>query len=281
MGNGWPLDTGQFHKVETGFDSLVELCARLLESRVVICQFPDPVDPRNSSPQFSNSDYRNFVAGVPSVRDLKKHSQLTNSYFALQVLAIQSGGLVLDTYSKIEDEIERSIQYATAFYALSFDPPRTSQLDEYHDLKIQIGTPGLSAHTSTGYYDQPVFYGQPRIPVRLATIQELKQILESAVSDQDGKLTEKLSGLESRERLSSGDFSYWKDRLHGKKSKSALTVLADEATFLNPPETDVVADPAPDADEQRRILARTAEYLNSVTPRLPDFFATRTTVQYE
>lgn len=281
MGYGWPFDTGHFNRLETAFESLVELSTRLREARVVICQIPPPADPRSVSPHVFNFDYPNYVAGVHSVSELLKDPQLSNPHFALQVLAIQSGGLVLNKYSAIENEIQRCIQYVSNFYTLSFDPPHASQPDEYHGLKVQIRAPGLSASTSTAYYDEPVFFDQPRIPIRLVTAQELEQMLESSNKDQDGALAERLSGLELTERVSSIDFSLWRDRLHGKKSKAALTALVDESAFLSPAQSLLVADQAPGADEQHRILAQVAKYLNDALPRLPDFFATRTTVQYE
>jgi len=281
MGYGWPLDTGHFDRLETAFESLVELSTRLREARVVICQIPSPVDPRSVSPQVFNFDYPSYVAGVHSVSDLKKYPQLSNPYLALQVLAIQSGGLVLSKRSAIENDIQRSIQYASKFYTLSFDPPHASQPDEYHGLKVQMRAPGLSAGTSTGYYNQPVFFDQPRIPSRLVTAQELEQLLESSSKDQDGALAGRLPGLELTERVSSIDLSLWRDRLHGKKSRAALTTLVDEAAFLSPPASLLVADPAPDADEQHLILTQAAKYLNDALPRLPDFSATRTTGQYE
>jgi len=52
-------------------------------------------------------------------------------------------------------QIARCITDASTFYSLSFDPPRTSTIDEYHDLHVELGMPGLTARTSTGYYDQP------------------------------------------------------------------------------------------------------------------------------
>jgi VWFA-related protein len=279
VGYGWPLDTGYFHNVETAFESLVELSTRLQEARVVICQIPPPVDPSKVSPQVFNFDYPSYVAGVHSLSELKK--QFPNPFFALQVLAIQSGGLVLNKYSPIENEIQRSIQYASKFYTLSFDPPRASQPDEYHGLKVQMKAPGLTASTSTGYYNQPDFFDQPRIPSRLVTARELEQMLESSSKDQDGALAGRLSGLALTERVSRIDLSVWRDRLRGKKSKAALTTLVDEAAFLRPAQSLLVADQAPGPEEQHQILAQVAEYLKDALPRLPDFFATRTTVQYE
>ena len=52
-------------------------------------------------------------------------------------------------------QIDRCVRDATAFYTLSFDPPRADRANEYHDLKIEVDKPGLTALTSTGYYDQP------------------------------------------------------------------------------------------------------------------------------
>ena len=42
-----------------------------------------------------------------------------------------------------------------AFYTISFDPPRANTSSEYHELKVKIGKPKLTARTNTGYYNQP------------------------------------------------------------------------------------------------------------------------------
>ena len=44
---------------------------------------------------------------------------------------------------------------AGAFYRLSFDPPQAQHADEYHDLKVQVNQPGLTARTNAAYYNQP------------------------------------------------------------------------------------------------------------------------------
>ena len=164
---------------------------------------------------------------------------------------------------------------------MSFDPRHAAKPDEYHDLKVQIGTPGLSARTNTGYYNQPVFYDQPRVPTKRVTVQELEQMLDAAGEEHDRELAEQLTGLELTERLSSSRLSLWKERLRGKKSKAALAALADGSAFLDPPAVEIPRDPAPDLDTQRQMLSRTVKYLDDVLPKLPDFFATRTRTQYE
>jgi hypothetical protein len=73
----------------------------------------------------------------------------------LKVLAVQSGGRVLGPGDNITEQIDRCIEDAQAYYRLSFDPPPADGPNEYHDLKVQIDKPKLTARTSTGYYNQP------------------------------------------------------------------------------------------------------------------------------
>ena len=73
----------------------------------------------------------------------------------MKVIATQSGGLALNPSNDLAADIARCVQDASAFYTLSFDPPRADSVNEYHDLKVQIDMPGLVARTNTGYYNQP------------------------------------------------------------------------------------------------------------------------------
>jgi hypothetical protein len=58
--------------------------------------------------------------------------------------------------------------------------------------------------------------------------------------------------------------------------------LAAEGWFfcLRAPLADLLRVPAPDATEQQRILTATSVYLEQTIPKLPDFFAVRTAVQF-
>jgi len=42
-----------------------------------------------------------------------------------------------------------------AYYTLQFAVPQAAGANEYHDLKLTVDQPGLTARTSTGYYNQP------------------------------------------------------------------------------------------------------------------------------
>ena len=108
-----------------------------------------------------------------------------------------------------------------------------------------------------------------------------QQILDTANDEQDGELAKQLAGLELSERFNSSLLSLWKNRLRGKKSIAALVALADESAFLDPPAAEILSDPAPDLETQRQMMSRTVKYLKEAIPKLPDFFAIRTTTEYE
>jgi VWFA-related protein len=273
LGFGWPT-RGPLEHSDAAFELLVELSTRIREARLVISQiWPDPL--------IFNLDDTAYLAGVRTPSELKElRPEETSLHFSLPVLARQSGGLVRDK-SNIANAMRDSVEDAGEFYTLSFDPPHAAQPDEYHDLKVQTNVPGLSARTNTGYYDQPVFYDQPRVSARRVTVHELEQILDAAKKEHGGELTKQLAGLELTERLSSSRLLLWKDRLRDKKSNEALVTLADESAFLDPPAAEILSDPVPDLDTQRRMMVRTVNYLKEVIPKLPDFFAIRTTTEYE
>jgi VWFA-related protein len=273
LGFGWPA-RGPLQHSDAAFGLLVELSTRIREARLVISQiWPDPLT--------FNHDDTGSLAAVRTSPELKELApEEASLHFSLAVLARQSGGLVLDK-SDIVSAIEDCVEDARGFYTLSFNPPHAAQPDEYHDLKLQINVDGLSAHTNSGYYDQPVFYDQPRAPARRVTVHELEQIVNTADKEHDDELAKQLAGLELTERLSGSRLVLWKDRLRGKKSKAALVALADESAFLDPPVAEILSDPAPDLGAQRQMLSRTVKYLKEVIPRLPDFFAVRITTEYQ
>lgn len=277
IGFGWPVAFGYQETLEGDFDLLVELSTRIREARMVISQISSWPDP-----EIFNFPYTNYVEGVRLASELEKpDTKGAFARFALPVLAVQSGGLVLNAAPEIPGAIEESIQYASAFYTVSFDPPYAANIDEYHDLKLTVGKPGLTGRTNTGYYNQPVLYDQPRVPTRRVTVQELGQVLDADGGKHDGDLAQELQNLELTERLGTSKFAIWKDRVRGKQSKLALTALADASVFCEPPASDIPTDPAPDHQIQVQMLSRTVKYLDEVLPRLPDFFATRTKTQFE
>jgi VWFA-related protein len=149
-GPGWPLFdnpklqasyTSKAHQQD--FNAIVQLSARLREARIGVYS----ISP--GTPGFGTYLYRDFLKGVktPDAADL--------SNLNLKVLAVESGGRVTGPDNDLTAQIDQCVQDAAAYYTISFDPPRADRANEYHDLKVLVGKPGLTARTSTGYYNQP------------------------------------------------------------------------------------------------------------------------------
>ncbi len=150
-GPGWPmLDSANFTSTEKDqhryFDAIVSLSRDLRESRIVL----DSVSPADATSSGTNNfTYQSYLEGVTSA------SRADSGNLSLKVLAIQSGGLVLGPDNDLVGQIDRCIAGADAFYRISFDPPHAGHGDEYHDLRVEIDKPGLTARTRSGYYNQP------------------------------------------------------------------------------------------------------------------------------
>jgi VWFA-related protein len=269
LGGGWPVLEG--NDIDS-FDWITEFSTRLREARIVLSSATSRPYPVRKSP------YQDFLQGIKSA------SRVPTAYLiqsmALEVLATQSGGRVIEPEIDLADQIKQLVGEANAFYTISFDPPRTDQVDEAHDLKVELGNPALVARTNTGYYDEPAFYDQPPRATRQLTVEGLEQLLQPLHSQSDSAMAQELSGMELTERLSSAKLSELKERMPGSKSRAELVAIADASAFLNPPSVEVPNIAAPDPATQRLMLSKTVDYLAKSIPRLPNFFATRSTVRF-
>jgi hypothetical protein len=107
--------------------TLVELSTRIREARLVISEVTARTEPTASD---FNDTYKDYLAGVRTLSELEERGFGPYSHFALPVLAIQSGGLVVDKLSENSRSIEHCVEDARAFYTLSFDPPNAAGPDE-------------------------------------------------------------------------------------------------------------------------------------------------------
>jgi hypothetical protein len=106
-------------------------------------------------------------------------------------------------------------------------------------------------------------------------------MLSNARVTPDLSLALELSDLELTERLTSARADPLSAELPGPYSRRSLLVLADMSAFLDPPADETAANPPPDLDAQRKMIALTSEYLNKTLHRMPDFFATRETTSFQ
>jgi VWFA-related protein len=147
-GSGWPLLEGpgiefSSQAQQQMFHEIVDLSTTLREARMTVYSVSQ------GDPNLGTYLYEGYLKGV------KTPERVNPANLSLKVLAIQSGGRVVPPNNDLTGQIAMCVQDAGAFYTISFDPPRADKANEYHDLKVEIDKPGLTARTDTGYYNQP------------------------------------------------------------------------------------------------------------------------------
>ncbi len=147
---GWPLLSGprtylSGKEEQQLFDSIVATSKALRRARVTFYS----VDPLGLGDFRRAVYYEEFLKGVTS----PSHSLPGN--LGLPVLAVQTGGRVLNLTNDITTAIAECAADAGAFYVISFDAPRADKPNEYHSLAVKVDKPGATARTRTGYYNQP------------------------------------------------------------------------------------------------------------------------------
>jgi hypothetical protein len=113
------------------------------------------------------------------------------------------------------------------------------------------------------------------------TVEQLEQALTAKHRLRDKEVAQQLSDLQLSQRLSTSRLERLKAGLPGEKARLALLALADASAFLDLPAKDLLPNAAPDAATQGQILSRAADFVISTLPRMPDFFAARTTTRFE
>ncbi len=280
VGPGWGVGSGAYADAASGstagfsaqgsqpvFGLVWWFSALLREAHVVLYSFAvGEADPRGQV-------YKAYLDGVRA----PKKASFMNVY--RKVLAVQSGGRVMDDSPEVVKEIQSCVRDVGPFYRISFDPFSADHPNEYHDLKVVIDRPGLNARTNVGYYDQPYYSIDPIPPPKRVSLEQLRKMLDADESDAD--LAKQLSGLELTERLSERRLLSLYALVHGKRTRQELRILADASAFLDPPPDEILTDAPPDLTTQRRMLSLTSDYLSTTIRKLPDLFARRTTVRYQ
>jgi hypothetical protein len=90
--------------------------------------------------------YAEFLKGVRSAK------QSNPNDLALQVLAYQSGGLVLQNNNDLVDMIRQCAADGTALYTLSYTPASNGGSDRYHELEVILTPSSQRVRTRTGIY---------------------------------------------------------------------------------------------------------------------------------
>ena len=292
VGPGWAVGSGVY--LDSGapkqktFDAVEWFSTLLREARVSLYSFS--VGETNADGQALS--YVSFLGGLRAVQ------QASAMYLHRKVLAVQTGGRVLAPSADLiggpaggptdfrQDadlvlQINSCIREASTFYSLSFDPLHADHPDQYHALRVQVNKPGLTARTTTGYYDQPYYSDQKNPAATPVTVVQLEQLIATTRDRSDAEQSRAIAELALTERLSRLKLSSLSTVVRGEKSRQALAALADASVFLNPPANEIPGDAAPDQQAQQRIVSLALQYLNKTVPNLPNFYARRTTVHYQ
>jgi len=124
-------------------------------------------------------------------------------------------------------------------------------------------------------------YAANDVTTTTVTVAQLEQALAAAQGKPDTEVAQQLAALELTERLSAVRFARLKAGLPGEKSNQALVILADSAAFLDPPASEIPANPMPDPAGARQMLTQIVNYVNATTRQLPNLIAMRNTTGFE
>jgi VWFA-related protein len=148
---GWPLLSRtaiQFTSLQRQqmFASIVSLSTQLRQARITLYSI-DPLGTRDIG--IRTSAYAAYLKGVSKPKEVEPGN------LALQVFAVHSGGLVLNSGNDLAELLQKCLFDTEAYYEISFESPPAGQRDEYHHLELRLAKPGLSARTRQNYYAQP------------------------------------------------------------------------------------------------------------------------------
>jgi VWFA-related protein len=148
---GWPLLPHTAIEVtswqrEQMFANIVSLSTHLRQARITLYSI-DPLGTRDIG--LRTSAYAAYVKGVTKPKDVEVGNM------ALQVFAVNSGGLALNSGNDLAELLQKCLSDTEAYYVISFETPAAGRRDEYHHLEIRLAIPGLNARTRQNYYAEP------------------------------------------------------------------------------------------------------------------------------
>ena len=275
VGPGWAVGSGSYMdsmgSKQNTFDCIEWFSTLMREARTSIYSLS--VGETNADGRAR--EYLSFLSGVTGPE------QARFMHLNRKVLAVQTGGRVLEPKADLVVQINDCMREASTFYTLSFDPSLAAHPDDYHNLKVQVNTPGLTARTTTGYYDQTYYSDQALTAGRVVTVAQLEKLLSALQDKSDSEQALQLSELTLTQRLSDLRSHSLSGNLRGGKARQALLALADTSALLDLPADEIPTGPAPDRSNQKRLLSMALEYLKKTMPNLPNFYATRTTEHFQ
>jgi VWFA-related protein len=150
---GWPilsgpgvqqqLDNKQRQQI---FNDVVSFSNLLRQAHITLYS----VDPLGTA-DFGTKAFwwQEYAGGVNKVYD----ANLGN--LALQVLAVQSGGMALTVGNDIAAEVQKCVSDADAYYELTFVPPLDQKPNELNKVQVKVNRSGVDVRAQQVYYWHP------------------------------------------------------------------------------------------------------------------------------
>jgi VWFA-related protein len=149
---GWPMLAGANVTINPNdqkalFTSVVVVSSALRAARMTV-DMVDPLGARDQkdSQQHGANYYEEFLKPVTDYKSIEA------GHLALQVIAMQSGGLVLNINNDIVGELNRCIGDADVYYTLTLDMASGDKPDIFHAIDVKVDVPKVTARTRRGYY---------------------------------------------------------------------------------------------------------------------------------
>jgi VWFA-related protein len=150
----WPLLSGPAVDLDAKqgrdvFSTVVALSTKLRQARITLYS----IDPLGVNEDLGRAGfYKEFIKGAT------KPSRTEIGDLGLQVLAVQSGGLALNS-TGVAALLQESVDDTKAFYELTFETHPSDRSNEYHSIEIKLAKPEFRARTLEGYYSHPIVPG--------------------------------------------------------------------------------------------------------------------------
>lgn len=126
-----------------------------------------------------------------------------------------------------------------------------------------------------------VLGAQAAFAAKRLTVAEFEGQLQHLRGKSDDYVTYRLNSLALTERVTPARLAQWLVKFPGKHESLALIAMADSAAFMSLPVADIASTDLPTIEERQAILTRAVEFLRNTVHLLPDFYATRDTLQFD
>ena len=148
---GWPLLSGPRIELSSQqqkkiFANVVAFSNELQRSNVTMYS----INPLGVDESLYRADYyQAFVKGVATF------NKTDLADLSLQVLAVQSGGLALNSSNDVVAGLKTCVADLSSWYEITIAAAKADRPDEYHQIEVKTDQPGLVTRTRDGYYAQP------------------------------------------------------------------------------------------------------------------------------